>query len=87
MPDHPVVAFTQVHLAILHVLSDGEPHRFDEIKPCLPDELADRSSLNSHLKRMRPRLRAEGEDIICQFIHRQRKYRHIRHLRGSASHG
>jgi len=72
--------FTPTQTKILRVLSDGLPHKLPEVMACL-DELTKRpNSLHRHLSSMRKILRPRGEDIICQFVSRQRQYRHVRLL-------
>ena len=75
-----VAEFSPTQTKILAVLSDGLPHRWEEIKQVLPNEQSDRHTLNSHLKTIRAKIRPRGQDIICQFILRQRQYRHVRLL-------
>jgi len=75
-----VAEFTPTQSKILQVLSDGLPHKFEELQAVLPDNLSDRKTLSNHLSGIRIRLRPRGEDIICQFILRQRQYRHVRLL-------
>jgi hypothetical protein len=65
---------------IINLLSDGLPHKFEELQQLMPDDLADRRALSNHLAKIRTRIRPRGEDIICQFILRQRQYRHVRLL-------
>lgn len=71
---------TPTQVKILHVLSDGLPHKFEELQQVLPDNLGSRKVLNCHLVNIRATLRPKGEDIICQFLLRQRQYRHVRLL-------
>ena len=72
--------FSPTQRKILLVLSDGLPHKLPELMACL-DELTERpNSLHSHLALIRRKLRPAGQDIICQFILRQRQYRHVRLL-------
>jgi hypothetical protein len=71
---------TPTQTKILQILSDGMPHRFEELQQVLPDNLGNRQTLHNHLKLIRAKIRPRGEDIICQFILRQRQYRHVRLL-------
>lgn len=73
--------FTPTQRRILTILADGLPHKFEELQRSLPDDLGDRNALNRHLCAIRLKIRARGEDIICQFLNRQRQYRHVRLLR------
>jgi hypothetical protein len=72
--------FTPAQLRILEVLSDGLPHRHDELMPCLLDELGSRKNLGVMICKMRKHLRPRGHDIICEFSHRRTFYRHVRLL-------
>ena len=72
--------FTPTQTKILQILSDGLPHKFEELQQVLPDNLGGRKALNNHLQGIRYKIRPRGEDIICQFLLRQRQYRHVRLL-------
>lgn len=61
--------FTQTHMAILKLLSDGQLHTREELQGCLPDALS--TSINVHLVNMRKALRPQGQTIHC--VVRQRK--------------
>jgi len=65
---------------IIDCLSDGLPHKLEELQALVPDELAGDKALANHLAKIRTKIRPQGEDIICQFIFRQRQYRHVRLL-------
>lgn len=69
--------FTETQRKILDVLSDGMPHTKDELHACLSDELAALSAVDFHLTGIRKVIRPVGQDIICQFIDKQFKYRLI----------
>ena len=74
--------FSPTQRKILAILSDGLPHKLDELTACM-DSLTNPRTLHSHLATIRIHLRPQGEDIICQFIQRQRQYRHVRLLHSS----
>lgn len=76
--------FTPMQVKILAVLSDGLPHKLPELMACLDDLTEQPNSLHRHLSVMRRKLRPRGEDIICQFVFRQRQYRHVRLLHSSS---
>ena len=71
--------FSPTQRKILAVLSDGMPHKMVELTACM-DELTNPRTLHYHLSLIREKLRPRGEDVICQFIYRQRQYRHVRLL-------
>jgi DNA-binding CsgD family transcriptional regulator len=67
-------AFTPTQRKILAVLSDGLGHRPSELHQCLVDELGSPSNIRAHLAAIRKKLRATGQDIICE---RQICYRQV----------
>ena len=62
---------------MLDILVDGKPHHPSELHACL-DSYGDESNIHRHLSALRKILRPQGQDIICQFIRRQRLWRLIR---------
>jgi hypothetical protein len=74
------IKFTPTQQRLLKVLSDGMPHKREELMACLADGLSNPVTVNNHLADIRKFLRLIGQDIICEFIHRQRQYRHVRLL-------
>lgn len=75
-----VQALSATQRAMLHVLSDGLPHRRAELHACLPDELARQQAVNVHLTRIRKYLLPHGQTIICELVNRSISYRHVRLL-------
>jgi len=57
--------FTPTQQAILNVLGDGRLHSRGELLLCLGDELADLSSLQNQISRMRKILEPQGYLIDC----------------------
>jgi hypothetical protein len=72
--------FSHTQQCILSVLADGMPHDMDELVGAVPDELATPKTVKNHLYIIRIKLRPIGQDIICQFLNRQRLYRQVRLL-------
>ena len=77
--------FTPTQVRILAVLSDGLPHRREELRDVLPDELGSLDNVRPHLTAIRRVLRPRGEDIVCEFSQapgtkRCWCYRHVRLL-------
>lgn len=72
--------FTPTETRILAVLSDGMPHRRDELMRCLWDELSSRAALKMQLSNIRAKLRPIGQDIVCEWYNRGLSYRQIRLL-------
>lgn len=73
---------------IYSILSDGRVHKFDELCACLTNgdtakEINKRDAVNSHLARMRKRLRPRGLDILCVVRNRQFQYQMIKPLYSS----
>jgi hypothetical protein len=77
------VEFTPVQRRILAVLSDGMPHRKQELHPCLNDDLATSNAIQVHISAMRKILRPKGEDIVCEYNKMTYYYRHIRLLQSA----
>ena len=80
------MCFTPTERAMLAVLSDGLPHRRQELIACLPDELGLAVNMQMHVSRARKKLRPVGQDIVCEIVNRQFCYRHVR-LLASACNG
>lgn len=76
--------FTATQIKILNVLSDGMPHRFEELQACLPDDMSGIDALRTMLSRIRAKIRPRGEDIICQHLNHSHRYRHVRLLHSAA---
>lgn len=72
--------FTPVQSKLLQLLSDGQPHSYNELLSCL-SENAKLSSLKVHLSEIRKIVNPVGEEIICEIYKRKRCYRHINLLR------
>ena len=75
-----MITFTKTEKAILDVLSDGKPHKAEELVACLDDEMADMGAVHTHLDRIRKKL-PEGQIILCQFLRRARQFRLVRRLK------
>ena len=60
MPD-----WTPTQARMLKVLSDGMPHRYEELRACLDDELA--RNVKTHIGHIRKKLRPIGQDIVCEY--------------------
>lgn len=73
--------FTNVERRILNVLSDGLPHRKEELHPCLADELGPLTNLHPHITNIRKKIRPKGEEIVCELVARRINYRHVRLLK------
>lgn len=72
--------FTPTQRAILQVLSDGLPHRREELHACLPDELGPQRNIRAHITAIRKILRPRGEDVVCEYGRFGFGYRHVRLL-------
>lgn len=62
------------------MLSDGMPHYREQLRECVPDELASLYALKMHISRIRKVLRPRGQDIVCEIVRRQIHYRHVQLL-------
>jgi len=75
-----MAGFTRIQRKILKLLSDGLPHRPAELQQCLYDTETSLAGVRVHLTLLRKKLRPNGEDIICEYINRSYRYRHVRLL-------
>ena len=65
---------TPTEEAILNVLSDGEPHKREDLYPCLADPMYARfpkdtnaaGALRKAIYRLRRKLEEQGHTIVCQ---------------------
>ncbi len=71
------VHYTPTHKRMLKVLSDGMPHKKEELHKCLDDDLASVSCVRKHLSTLRSQLKKINEDVICEYKDRSFFYRHI----------
>jgi hypothetical protein len=71
---------TPTQQRMLDLLSDGLPHNKAELHALLWDNLSYANTIQVHISALRKVLRARGEDILCEFIHRRLHYRHVRLL-------
>lgn len=75
------VRFTPTQQAMLQVLSDGMPHRKEDLYACLPEGYeSDMRAVITMVHKIRKKLRTVGQDIICEYSYGVYKYRHVRHL-------
>lgn len=70
--------FTKTQQSILHLLSDGARHSVKQLHGILPDELSSYRTVAKHICLIREKLRARGEDIVCEYYQRRLHYRHVR---------
>lgn len=70
--------FTTTEYKLLRILSDGLPHRREELFECLPDELGPMRNVRRHLYNIRKKIERKGEDILCVFVERRICYRLVR---------
>ena len=63
---------------ILLVLSDGLPHKIEELHACLHDTDAPFTNVHQHISNLRKTMRPKGEDIICRTSGYDRRYQHVR---------
>lgn len=72
--------WTRIERRILTLLSDGYPHKRDELLQCLSEDdpkLASRGALRTHISKIRSRLVPRGHNIVCEMNKGQYWYRHI----------
>jgi DNA-binding winged helix-turn-helix (wHTH) protein len=61
-----VPEFTRTETRILNLLNDGLHHKRDEVFKCLDDEWASNAALQSHISKIRAKLRPLGQDIALE---------------------
>lgn len=75
-----VNGFTPTEKRILELLSDGRPHKRQEVHACLDDDLASLKSITPHISRIRRKINTQGEEIVCVARERSYYYQHVRLL-------
>lgn len=73
--------FTPTQLRMLEVLGDGLPHTKDELESCFEDVEFGDNLLSVHLTLLRKKLRAKGQEVVCEYKQRRLCYRHVRLIR------
>lgn len=74
--------YTPTQRRLLDMLSDGKPHRREELYGCIDDELADVAKcLRVHLTHLRKKLRKLSQDVLCELHRGKPHYRHVMLLR------
>jgi len=69
----PLKPLSRIQKAMLKMLSDGLPHRKDELSTCLWDELSvSQFAVNKHLCAIRKHLRPKKRDILCVYLNPNR---------------
>lgn len=78
---------TPTHRRMLAVLADGMPHKREELRACLWDELGPQSNVWAHISTLRKYLQERGQTIVCEYrLHEKHGplfYRHVRLLTSS----
>lgn len=69
--------FTATENRIVELLSDGRPHRREEIHALLSDNLAALPAIQVHISNIRKKIKLRGEDILCTLVNRQIHYQHV----------
>jgi DNA-binding response OmpR family regulator len=77
--------YTQSEQIILQILSDGYPHKRQELLSQMLDDNASMKIIREHVCRLRKKL-PKGEDIVCRYVYRGLCYQHVR-LMASAANG
>jgi hypothetical protein len=58
--------YTATERRMLKVLADGKPHKAEQLRRCLSDDLGEVCNIAPHLSNLRRKLRRVGEEIICR---------------------
>ena len=72
------VHFTATEARMMGVLADGRSHHRSELQKCLFDDLGSPRNVHPHLSSIRKKLKARGEGILCEYVHRRICYRYVR---------
>lgn len=73
--------FTPTQQAMLQVLSDGMPHRKEDLYACLPEGYySDIRVVTVHVSNLRKLLKPQGMDIVCEYRYGVYMYRQVRLL-------
>ena len=75
--------FTIIELKIITELSDGLPHKRKDLMQLLRVKEGNPSNLNTHISRIRQKIRPLGQDIICELIGFSINFRHVRLLKSN----
>lgn len=75
--DKLTLKLTPTEVKIMALLSDGQPHGVEEIKPLLYDELADKLVIQTHMSHLRAKLKPLGQGILTEYINRKAHYRRV----------
>lgn len=71
-----VNGFTTTQKALLNLLSDGEPHKRQELMDVLGDELASRNALQCQLQLIRGKIKP-AQNIVCVLRNRTIHYQWV----------
>lgn len=82
-PRRPV---TPAGRRLLDVLEDGRPHSYEELFAVLDfppgwveaERNAAKQTLQNHISDLRKAVSHKGLDVVCQFMHRTKRYRLMR---------
>ena len=77
-------ALTPTQRRMLTLLADGRPHRREELRQLLWDELGALSNIQTHLSQLRKKLRPQGQEILCEIVQRRICYRQVQLLQSTA---
>lgn len=75
--------YTPIEQRIIDMLADGLPHNRAEVLDCLRDKESNLHALAMVIMRLRPKVRAMGQEIITEHHRGSIAYRHVILLSGS----
>lgn len=81
-PDYSKLTLTPTEQRLFDILADGGLHRVNELilEGLQGDEVTTKYNLQSHLSKLREKLRAVGEDVLYQNMGNYSAYRRVRLL-------
>lgn len=69
-----------IRTRITKVLSDGQPHTYEELFACFDDELVGKKNLADQIGAIRTQIHPVGQDIVCTVFNRRYHYQQVRFL-------
>lgn len=77
--------YTPTQRMLLEVLSDGLPHKRDDLRRLIDPDLCERATLRVHISHLRHHLRLDGQNILCVWHKRVWCYQQVKLINPSIS--
>lgn len=72
------LGLTRVQRRMLTVLSDGTPHRIEELRRCLADDLSSLATVHVHICGLRKLLATQNTGVSCTRLMGETTYQLVR---------